>query len=65
MPSSFLGRHDEGGPTTQMTSKRTSHVIKFVSLGDSSPDTHGPSPLSKTAATDVPMCSEATPGWYY
>jgi hypothetical protein len=48
MPSSSLGHHDEGGPIAQMTSKHTSHVIKFVSLGDSSPDTHRPSPLGKT-----------------
>jgi hypothetical protein len=65
-----VGQHDKDGPTTQMpeglvmkaSDEHAAHMIKFACLGDSSPDTHGPSPPEKAATKDVLMCSIATPG---
>jgi hypothetical protein len=69
VPSSSLGQRDEGGSSVQMprgqvmkaVGECTAQVLKFASLGDSSPDTHRPSPPEKTAAGDVPMPSVDTP----
>jgi hypothetical protein len=55
VPSFSLGQHDDGGPCTQMprdlvmkaAGEHAVCVIKFTSLGDSLPDTCGPSPLEK------------------
>jgi hypothetical protein len=51
-----------GGSVSKAASECAAQVLKFASLGDSSPNTCGPSPPERTTTRDVPMHSVATPG---
>jgi hypothetical protein len=69
VPSSSLGQRNEVGPTAQMpggmvtkaAGERAAHVIRFAGLGDSSPNTHGPSTTEKIVVANVLMHSVPTP----